>query len=395
MHQLPIYSAGKKRMNGRCENDPIDQAVDVCESCYGEFCEGCLVKPKGRRHPVCTDCALIAAGVRNGERPERLGSKKSVKKRRADLRAQAPDQTKVFQYFDLGDTRRERGDAAGNGADEPAGRDDGGLVPDRAKDGDEGPGSASDPSDGTEEAVDAPNGPEPTTSAVAKLNRLRQDSEPAGAAGAVPDEVTPAPPPAPAPAAASPDAPPPPTPAPAAASVDAPLPPAPAPAAAQDDRDSQPPSSMSATTLGTAGRDQRRGERRVVGSGTRRPTSAAGQRRRRSDLSAMEGRRQSTTAPMVSEVHTIGGRRSTDVTAPQGTNRRRVKRPAARANAGRGIEEFDADETASPDDKPRHDTDAKGNWIPPILRGMAPDARDAKADLPQRRRTDGGPPSAS
>ena len=34
----------------------------------------------------------------------------------------------------------------------------------------------------------------------------------------------------------------------------------------------------------------------------------------------------------------------------------------------------------------RADIDANGNWIPPILRGMAADAKDAKANLPKRRR---------
>ena len=34
----------------------------------------------------------------------------------------------------------------------------------------------------------------------------------------------------------------------------------------------------------------------------------------------------------------------------------------------------------------RADVDSQGNWIPPVLRGIAPDAAEAKADLPQRPR---------
>jgi len=87
-------------MNGRCETDPFDSAVDVCDSCYGEFCESCLVHPKGRRYPTCTECTLFASGVRHGGAPERKGSRRSSKKRRAALKQQETGESKFFEYFD-------------------------------------------------------------------------------------------------------------------------------------------------------------------------------------------------------------------------------------------------------------------------------------------------------
>lgn len=90
-------------MNGRCETDPLDRAVDVCDSCFGEFCDNCLLRPKGRRHPVCTECALIASGVRRPLEPRILGAKRTAKKRRAALKKQDGEETPVFEYFDAGD----------------------------------------------------------------------------------------------------------------------------------------------------------------------------------------------------------------------------------------------------------------------------------------------------
>ena len=87
-------------MNGRCETDPLDRAIDVCDSCYGEFCDACLVRPKGRRHPVCTDCAIIASGVSRESQPDPRGSKRTAKKRRAALKAQPNAEEAVFTYFD-------------------------------------------------------------------------------------------------------------------------------------------------------------------------------------------------------------------------------------------------------------------------------------------------------
>ncbi len=86
-------------MYGRCETDPFDQATDVCDSCYGEFCSACLVKTKGRKHPVCKECTIIASGVRPGAKPLLRGSKKSAAKRRKALK-QAPEESPSFEYFD-------------------------------------------------------------------------------------------------------------------------------------------------------------------------------------------------------------------------------------------------------------------------------------------------------
>ncbi len=85
-------------MNGRCETDPFDQAVDVCQSCYGEFCSACLLVPKGRKHPVCKDCAVISSGVRPGAKHPVRGERKTLKQRRKHLRAQPSQDT--FRFFD-------------------------------------------------------------------------------------------------------------------------------------------------------------------------------------------------------------------------------------------------------------------------------------------------------
>ncbi|MGB5755840.1 MAG: hypothetical protein WBM50_02900, partial [Acidimicrobiales bacterium] len=90
-------------MNGRCESDPFDQAIDVCPSCYGEFCSQCLVETKVRKHPLCRECALIVSGLRGGGKPVVRGDKKSAKQRRATLK-QKPV-TKAFEYFDVEDHR--------------------------------------------------------------------------------------------------------------------------------------------------------------------------------------------------------------------------------------------------------------------------------------------------
>ena len=85
-------------MNGRCETDPFDQAIDVCGSCYGEFCRNCLVTTKRRKRPMCKDCAIVASGVRTGAKPTIRGDKKTADERRSALQS-APEQ-ESFQYFD-------------------------------------------------------------------------------------------------------------------------------------------------------------------------------------------------------------------------------------------------------------------------------------------------------
>lgn len=96
----------KVSMNGRCETDPFDRAVDVCRVCYGEFCWSCLVEMKGRQQPTCRECALIVGGLRPKAKPRIRGSKKTVKARREALRParEAPrHHGSNFTFFDAGD----------------------------------------------------------------------------------------------------------------------------------------------------------------------------------------------------------------------------------------------------------------------------------------------------
>ena len=108
-------------MNGRCETDPLDRAVDVCDSCYGEFCAPCLVTVKGRRRPYCQECATIAAGLRGSAKPELRGSRRTARKRRAELAAANTDNESVFSFFD--DDQPGREDPGQDTTDDPASAD--------------------------------------------------------------------------------------------------------------------------------------------------------------------------------------------------------------------------------------------------------------------------------
>lgn len=88
-------------MSRRCEIDPFENSVDVCGTCFGEFCESCLVMMKRRKYPLCRECALIAAGVRH-QKPKRRGARKTANSRREELRA-APARPPIFEYFDAAD----------------------------------------------------------------------------------------------------------------------------------------------------------------------------------------------------------------------------------------------------------------------------------------------------
>ncbi len=80
-------------MNGRCENDALDGAVDVCDACGGEFCQDCLLFPNGnKKAPLCTACAISTSGVRKAAKRPRLQSKSSASKRRKELRKLAAEQ---------------------------------------------------------------------------------------------------------------------------------------------------------------------------------------------------------------------------------------------------------------------------------------------------------------
>ncbi|MFW2382805.1 MAG: hypothetical protein ACN4GZ_13695 [Acidimicrobiales bacterium] len=79
-------------MNGRCHNDPMDFAAEVCDSCGDQFCTNCLVYPRGtNKPPFCTSCAMALSGVRN-RRPIKPLPRGEIKKRRKRLRAELAQQ---------------------------------------------------------------------------------------------------------------------------------------------------------------------------------------------------------------------------------------------------------------------------------------------------------------
>ena len=87
-------------MNGRCHNDPMDFATEVCDSCGEMFCFNCLVYPRGNsKAPFCTHCAMALSGVRN-RRPVKPLPRGEIKKRRKALRAQlAEDNSQDEQIY--------------------------------------------------------------------------------------------------------------------------------------------------------------------------------------------------------------------------------------------------------------------------------------------------------
>jgi hypothetical protein len=118
------------------------------------------------------------------------------------------------------------------------------------------------------------------------------------------------------------------------------------------------------------------------------------------------------TAPMIGEVRNVAGRRADD--AAKDADASTDSGPDAAGGADQAVagatlnavEVFDADRAAeaapapaapsvaSTEAAPEHgepdstrvDVDEKGDWIPPVLRGIAPDAAEAKANLPHRPR---------
>ena len=87
-------------MNGRCENHLLELAANVCDSCYGEFCDECLKQPGSRKHPICTDCILLASGVRTGAKTERRGEKRTARSRRKALQERQGSLPGAFRFFD-------------------------------------------------------------------------------------------------------------------------------------------------------------------------------------------------------------------------------------------------------------------------------------------------------
>lgn len=427
-------------MNGRCETDPLDGAVDVCDSCYGEYCDNCLVRPKGRRHPVCTDCALIASGVRGNAKPKLIGSKRTAKKRREALSAQPDDPSTVFQYFDSEDPldatstaevakkgrskrRKKKPDNVSadtepdhqvEAIESPQEADGSGSNTERASalpgegvaagvEAEEvaanGTTGADGQTDATDELDEGEDADAPSTSAVAKLMELRKE-----AAGphdrAAPSQAEPTA--DEAATAASADS--------ATSNQDEPVdetvtahtatsntdkPVDDADAAtATSNTDKAVDDADAATTDNDDGPNSSgevEAEAAPIDSDESASATASSDNRRTTDQA---GFAQPTTAPMIGEVRTIGGRRSDDVQESQ--DPLPTKAPAvvgAGAKQGEsghnGIEEFDAERPAEKPtgtDGSGADTDDGGNWIPPILRGMATDAREASANLPHRRR---------
>ena len=82
-------------MNGRCQNDLMDYAVEICDSCGDPFCEKCLVHPRGPKGPpFCTNCAMALSGVRN-RRPVKPLARSEIKRRRKALKADQSEQGSV------------------------------------------------------------------------------------------------------------------------------------------------------------------------------------------------------------------------------------------------------------------------------------------------------------
>ena len=86
-------------MNGHCDFHTYERAVDVCGLCYADICTSCALQLKGRKDPVCKDCALVVSGVRGSAKPEVRGDRRTVKDRRAAY-AEAGTGGQFFEFFD-------------------------------------------------------------------------------------------------------------------------------------------------------------------------------------------------------------------------------------------------------------------------------------------------------
>ncbi len=98
---MPDYHE-ERFVNGRCDNDPLDQAEDVCDGCGGDFCGACLLYPRGKkRPPVCKACAIARAGLRSSSKSVSTTGKKQVRKRRKELAAATENAPQDgFVFFD-------------------------------------------------------------------------------------------------------------------------------------------------------------------------------------------------------------------------------------------------------------------------------------------------------
>ena len=457
MLSRPLSFCRKVTMNGRCETDPLDRAIDVCDRCFGEFCETHLVRPKGRKHPFCNDCALSASGVRGSAKVELRGDRRTAKQRRKELREAeaALDDEHVFEFFEYepddecipdDDERTPIPDL------EPAARGDrsspttAGTPTSRAAVADEPAADQHDDhSDDRDEPADGASGDPipledtPATPAVAQLERLRREAEArANEVDTEPPEQTE-------------------TAEPATTSLverfAEPLPPPPnRPLPNRQSTRPQVPSSDRGTRPGRRRRRHRRHDSRRHDSRRHVVRRARGG----SAAADADSRPRRPTAPMIGEVRHITGRRATDQSRPTdpsggggpvgdhggnatGANSVGASLPGTGGTLN-AVDGFDADRqhesphsastspaphgppravggddridagsndearpdtvddgpherestssgtTSGDDEVKRADVDDRGNWIPPILRGMAPNAATAKDDLPQRSR---------
>lgn len=78
-------------ITGLCRDHTFETAEAVCRRCGMEFCEMCLLFPRGASKPLCKECAMIAGGVRNhGSRPEMPRRELKRKVKAFDARRKAP-----------------------------------------------------------------------------------------------------------------------------------------------------------------------------------------------------------------------------------------------------------------------------------------------------------------
>ncbi|MGI9614386.1 MAG: hypothetical protein ACR2QO_15855, partial [Acidimicrobiales bacterium] len=423
----------KVTMNGRCETDPLDKAVDVCDRCYGEFCDSHLLRPKGRKHPLCGECALMASGVRGTSKIVLRGDRKTAKKRRKELlEAGSPTDSRVFEFFDQEARSAEESADQAEKDHQPSDESPGDSDDGNTRSPDVGDATQTPPKSGAQSVDETP-----ATPAVAQLEQLRKEAE--AQSDPSPDaEITPSTDSKTSSSASGNDIP--------AELLErrksfgterstlqpdvghdglAPLP----------NRQSTRPPTAPPPERASA---ERASAERASAEGN--AESAAAKRPASRELPPAKDRRRATpppthrraTAPMIGEVRNVAGRRSDDAPAETGNaepsagqetdapdgalnavdvfdaDRRRASAPKTKPEitapktkpeitAPKAEPEISEPEISEPEiteppqvdeaaDSGRADVDSQGNWIPPVLRGIAPDATEAKADLPQRPR---------
>ncbi len=91
-------------MNGRCTADPLDHADDICEYCGDEFCRSCLITTRNGKGPkVCRGCAISNSGISGARSSKSRVSKSHIERAREALEeAKSTRQAKTFQFFDEG-----------------------------------------------------------------------------------------------------------------------------------------------------------------------------------------------------------------------------------------------------------------------------------------------------